>query len=48
MCLMEGVAKRLGGAGEIIEEKQVKTGVNFFGFFDAFLPGGELSTPVSL
>ena len=26
---LEAVAKRLGGAGEIIEEKQGKTGVNF-------------------
>ena len=29
VCLMEGVAKRLGVGGEIIEGKQGKTGVNF-------------------
>jgi len=35
---MEGVAKRLGGGGENIEEKQEKLG-RILGFYDAVLPG---------
>ena len=44
---MEPVAKRLEVGGEIIEDKQVKTGVDFefLAFLMLFLPGREEFLP---
>ena len=50
-CSLKGRGcEKVGWWGEIIEDKQVKTEVNFefLAFWDAVLVGGELSTPVSL